>query len=54
MSRSRISQWLGMSRLKFEPPLRPSRDRLNQQVPQQSEPPLGIRTLELVDEKQPL
>ena len=48
MSRSWISQWLGVSRLKFPLPRCPSRERLSQHVPQQSEPPLGIGTSRVV------
>ena len=48
MARSRISQWLGISSLKFALPRCPSRERLNQHVPQQSEPPLGIGSSRVV------
>ena len=42
MARSRISQKLGMSRLKFAEPRWPLLERLNQQAPQQSDPPFGM------------
>ena len=42
MARSRISQKLGIVWLNLTDPRLPPFERLNQQVPQQSEPPFGI------------
>ena len=42
MGRSRISQKLGMSGLKLTEPSWPLLERLNQQAPQQSDPPFGM------------
>ena len=42
MGRSRISQKLGMSRLKLADPRWPLLERLNQQAPQHSDPPFGM------------